>query len=217
MYSAQDDHAYRQAVGQGNFQQMRQAAYASVAPLKLARLHEAVDDARANGRKVLVFSYYRSVLARVAGSLRARGGAVFDPITGATTAASRQSLVDEFTSHAAPAVLLGQVDAAGQGLNIQAASVVILCEPSVKPAMEQQAIARARRMGQTETVHVHRLLAADSADQRMLELLGQKQRLFDTFVRDSHLADSSPTASDETTLGSEVVRLERLRLGFDVA
>ena len=75
-------------------------------------------------------------------------------------------------------------EAGGVGLNIQAASVVILCEPQVKPSIEAQAIARAHRMGQVRTVQVHRLLIEDSVDQRMLELLGSKAQLFDAYVQD---------------------------------
>ena len=61
-----------------------------------------------------------------------------------------------------PAPALGpgrQIQAGGVGLNIQAASVVIICEPQWNPAIEEQAIARAHRMGQVRRVDVHRLLA----------------------------------------------------------
>ena len=114
---------------------------------------------------------------------RARG-----PITGSTSTAERQRIVDEFTASPTPAVLVCQIEAGGVGLNIQAASVVILCEPQVKPSIEAQAIARAHRMGQVRTVQVHRLLIADSVDQRMLELLGSKAQLFDAYVRHSAIA-----------------------------
>ena len=85
-------------------------------------------------------------------------------------------------------MLVCQIEAGGVGLNIQAASVVILCEPQVKPSIEAQAIARAHRMGQVRTVQVHRLLIADSVDQRMLEILGSKAQLFDAYVRHSAIA-----------------------------
>jgi SNF2 family DNA or RNA helicase len=56
-------------------------------------------------------------------------------------------------------------------MNMQAGSVVILCEPQAKPTLEAQAIARVYRMGQVRSMQVHRLLVANSVDQRMLEIL----------------------------------------------
>ena len=148
----------------------------------------------ANGRKVVVFSYFRDVLddgGRRHSAPRARG-----PITGSTSTTERQRIVDDFTGSPRPAVLVCQIEAGGVGLNIQAASVVILCEPQVKPSTEAQAIARAHRMGQVRTVQVHRLLIADSVDQRMLELLGSKAQLFDAYVRHSAIAEAAPGAVD---------------------
>jgi len=116
-------------------------------------------------------------------------------------------------------VLVSQIQAGGVGLNMQAASVVILCEPQVKPTLETQAIARAHRMGQISRVQVHRLLVADSVDQRMLELLDAKTALFDAFARRSELAETTPQALDltEAALARRVVDAERARLGIDDA
>ena len=75
---ADDLAAYRDAVAAGNFMAMRRAAYASGSPAgsaKLGRLVEIVEEASANGRKVVVFSYFRDVLdtvASVLGAVRAR-------------------------------------------------------------------------------------------------------------------------------------------------
>ena len=82
-------------------------------------------------------------------------------------------------------MLLGQIEAGGVGINMQAASVVILTEPQWKPSTEQQAVARAHRMGQVRTVQVHRLLAKDSVDERMREIQENKTLLFDAFARRS--------------------------------
>jgi hypothetical protein len=89
----------------------------------------------------------------------------------------------------------------------------------VKPTLETQAIARAHRMGQISRVQVHRLLVADSVDQRMLELLDAKTALFDAFARRSELAETTPQALDltETALARRVVDAERARLGIDEA
>ncbi|MDG6101842.1 ATP-dependent helicase [Dactylosporangium aurantiacum] len=213
-FSAEDGRAYRDAVREGNFMAMRRAAFAVRRPhdsAKLTRLLELAREALANGRKVVVFSYFRDVLAVVGAAL---GADARGPITGATPVADRQRIVDAFTAAARPAVLVCQIEAAGVGVNIQAASVVILCEPQVKPSIEAQAIARAHRMGQVRTVQVHRLLIADSVDERMIEILGSKAQLFDAYVRHSTIAQASPGAVDisEVQLARMIVAEEQQRL-----
>jgi hypothetical protein len=112
--------------------------------------------------------------------------------------------------------MVSQIQAGGVGLNMQAASVVIICEPQIKPTTEDQAIARAHRMGQVRSVQVHRLLVADSVDQRMLELLGAKARLFDDYARRSDVAEASPEAMDisEVEMARRVVEMEQERLAL---
>ena len=104
----------------------------------------------------------------------------------------RQKLIDDFTAFEGPAVLVSQIEAGGVGLNIQAASVVIIAEPQWKPSTEVQAIARAHRMGQPDKVLVHRLLAKDQVDERITEILERKTRLFDAYARPSDAKDAEP-------------------------
>ena len=138
-------------------------------------------------------------------------------------------MVDQFTARRGPAVLVSQIQAGGVGLNIQAASVVILTEPQWKPTIEDQAIARCHRMGQVRSVDVHRLLAEDTVDQRMLEILAAKAVLFDEYVRRSELKDQSPDAVDVSDLkaaeevGTQVeaerriIEMERKRLRMQLS
>jgi SNF2 family DNA or RNA helicase len=139
---------------------------------------------------------------------------VFGPISGSVPAARRQRLVDEFAAADGHAVLLCQIEAGGVGLNLQAASVVVLCEPQVKPTLEHQAVARAHRMGQVRTVQVHRLLATDGVDQRLLHILKNKDRLFDAYARRSDVAEASPDAVDvsDGSLARRIVEEEQQRL-----
>lgn len=209
---------YRQAVGEGNFMAMRRAAFAAGDPArsaKLARLAELVADARANERKVVIFSYFRDVLdtcARVLADDR-----LFGPLTGDVPPGKRQEMVDAFAAAPHGAVLLSQVQAGGVGLNMQCANVVILCEPQVKPTLETQAIARVQRMGQLRNVLVWRLLTADSVDERMREILTAKSAAFDAYARESSVAEATPAATDisEALLAREVVTGERQRLGLE--
>ncbi|MET9136321.1 DEAD/DEAH box helicase [Streptomyces parvulus] len=223
--SAADEDAYREAVREGNFMAMRRAAYARPEKsAKLGRLREIVREAGENGLKVVVFSNFRDVLRVVEADLTAADGAeprpygpVFGPLTGAVPPARRQSLVDGFTAVTGPAVLLAQIQAAGVGLNMQAASVVIVCEPQIKPTIEHQAVARAHRMGQVRPVRVHRLLAAGGVDERMVRLLERKTRLFDAYARRSAVAEATPDAVDvsDTDLARRIVEEEQARLGVD--
>ena len=124
---------YRRAVASGNFMAMRRAAFLTDNPAdspKLTRLREIVDEATDNNRKVIVYSYFRDVLDRVHAAL---GPRALGPLTGSVTGPRRQELVDQFSTRREPAVLVSQIEAGGIGLNIQAASVVIIAEPQWKP------------------------------------------------------------------------------------
>jgi superfamily II DNA or RNA helicase len=215
-FGDEDADAYRDAVAARNFMAMRRAAYASGdagTSAKLRRLLEIVEEARENGRKVVVFSNFRDVLDTVC---KALDGTAFGPLTGAVPPPRRQEMVDSFAAAKGHAVLVSQIQAGGVGLNMQAASVVILCEPQVKPTLETQAVARAHRMGQIHRVQVHRLLVADSVDQRMLELLEEKSQLFNSYARRSELAETTPEALDGTqaALARRIIETERERLGL---
>jgi superfamily II DNA or RNA helicase len=230
--SAADQDAYREAVLDGNFMAMRRAAFARPEKsAKLQRLRELVAEAADNGLKVVVFSYFRDVLATVgqalaeaaaeeadasgpAGGPGRERSAVHGPLTGSVPPARRQAMVDAFTAAPGHAVLLAQIEAGGVGLNLQAASVVIICEPQVKPTVEHQAVARAHRMGQVRPVQVHRLLATGGVDQRLLEILENKSRLFDAYARRSDVAEATPDAVDvsDGALARRIVEDEQLRL-----
>ncbi|HEX3960362.1 MAG TPA: DEAD/DEAH box helicase [Trebonia sp.] len=214
--------AYRTAVAEGNFMAMRRAAFGPgtvKGSQKLRRLVEIVSEAADGGRKVIVFSYFRDVLEMVTEVLAGRDGVpgmpVYGPLTGDIQPADRQAMVDELTNASGPAVLVAQIQAGGVGLNIQAASVIIIAEPQLTPSIEEQAIARAHRMGQVRPVDVHRLLCEDSVDQRILELLAAKREAFDEYARRSDMAKATPDAVDngsETELRHAIVATERARL-----
>ncbi|MBX7452220.1 DEAD/DEAH box helicase [Mycolicibacterium sp. 3033] len=210
--SADDVTAYRSAVQQRNFMAMRQATMKQgLRSTKMQRLVEIVEEAEANGRRVVVFSHFLDVLSDVA---RHMPGRVFGPLTGSVAASQRQILVDDFSAATKGAVLVAQIVAGGVGLNIQAASVVVICEPQLKPTTEWQAIARAYRMGQLESVQVHRLLSDQGVDQRLREILAVKKELFGSFARESETAASAPEAFDvtEAELARDIVAAERERL-----
>jgi superfamily II DNA or RNA helicase len=219
-----DRRAYARAVASGNFMAMRRAAFEAAAVDQSAKLHrlvEIVDEAADNGWKTVVFSSFLDVLRAADHALGERSAGL---LTGRLDPVSRQALVDEFTASRGPLVLISQIQAGGVGLNIQAASVVVLTEPQWKPSIEDQAVARLHRLGQLRPVHVHRLLAEGSVDQRMREILTTKRQLFDDYMRMSDLKDASPHAIDVSALAaapqaqaeSRIIELERRRLGLTV-
>jgi superfamily II DNA or RNA helicase len=204
-----DTARYRAEVKAGNLMGMRLAASAITGSEKLERLAEIVEEATGEGHKVVVFTYFLEVLEAVNGKL---GPAVTGTIEGQVPPHVRHDLIRDFAATDGPAVLLSQIEAGGVGMNLQAASVVVLCEPQWKPATEDQAIARAHRMGQARRVQVHRLLAKDSIDERIREVQEGKALLFDDYARTS---DADDLDDDSIPVEDRTVTAERLRLGLD--
>ena len=205
---------YRDAVASGNLMAIRQVSWQVDKPedsSKAMRLLEICDSAKEQGRKIIVFSFFRNTLEKVHTLL---GDRCLETISGDISPARRQEIVDEFNQAAPGAVLVSQVQAGGTGLNIQAASVVVFCEPQLTPAIENQAISRAYRMGQTRDVLVHRLLADDTIDERMLEILSKKQDAFDHFADESVIGDSQLEAekAEEGSWITKLVKEEQERL-----
>ncbi len=206
---------YEEAVNYGQLMLMRRAAWLGGTPNrspKLQKLLDICDEAKENGHKVLVFSFFRDVIRIVESHLSDR---TFEAITGDVSNHRRQDIIDEFTKAAPGSVLISQITAGGVGLNIQAANIVILCEPQWKPSIEEQAISRAYRMGQSRDVVVYRLLTENSIDVSMLELLGQKAGIFDLYARESEVGSlimqSNEDEGDES-LKKKVLQLEKERL-----
>lgn len=174
---------------------------------KAQRLREIVQESKEDGRKVLVFSFFLDTIKKV---MRAFDEDCYGPINGSTPSQQRQEIIDEFDRASAGAVLVAQIQSGGTGLNIQSASVVIICEPQFKPSIENQAISRAYRMGQTRNVMVHRLLCLDSVDERIMEMLDEKQRVFDAFADESVAAKESLCIDEKTYSNIIEKEIERI-------
>lgn len=130
-------------------------------------------------------------------------------INGSVSPKHRQEIIDEFESAPAGKVLVSQIMAGGTGLNIQSASVVIICEPQIKPSIESQAISRAYRMGQSRNVLVYRLLCSDTIDERITDILAQKTNVFNAFADQSAAADNIEIDSAAFT---HMIEEERARI-----
>jgi superfamily II DNA or RNA helicase len=137
------------------------------------------------GHRVLVFSQFVSLLELVAEELRSREiGHLM--LTGQTE--NRQELVDRFQSPEGEPVFLLSLKAAGAGLNLTAASYVVLFDPWWNPAVEAQAIDRTHRIGQKEQVIAYRLLARGTIEEKIRKLQQAKAELARSIVQEENLA-----------------------------
>ena len=133
-------------------------------------------------------------------------------ITGSTPAEERQGIIDRFSDAPGSSILLCQIQAGGTGLNMQAASVVIICEPQFKPSIENQAISRAYRMGQGRNVLVYRLLCVDTVDEKIMEMLEEKQAVFDAFADVSVAAQAQEAIAVDSTSFGKIIEEEIERI-----
>ncbi len=204
--------AYKAALKEGGFMSVRQVSWDVPdiqSSTKAQRLLEIHADAKTGGRKVIIFSFFKDVLQKVAMLL---GQDCIGVIDGSVSSKDRQAMIDQLAQAPAGATLVCQILAGGVGLNIQAASVVVFCEPQIKPSLETQAVARAYRMGQSQSVMVHRLLMDDSIDERVMEILQQKTQLFDSFA-DESVIGAMDTQINESTM-KDIIANERKRFGI---
>ncbi len=153
---------------------------------KLDALLERLEELRDEGQQVLVFSQFVSLLELIRPRLAA-AEIKYLILTGQTE--NRAELVEKFQADKSQTVFLLSLKAAGFGLNLTAASYVILCDPWWNPAVEAQAIDRTHRIGQTQPVVAYRLVAADTVEQKILAMQREKSALASAVVQEDSLAN----------------------------
>jgi SNF2 family DNA or RNA helicase len=149
-------------------------------------LMELLDTLLSEGRKVLVFSQFTSMLALIEAELRARAVA-YALLTGDT--ADRDAQVADF-QQGRVGVFLISLKAGGVGLNLTAADTVIHYDPWWNPASENQATDRAWRIGQTQPVFVYKLIARGTLEEKIQDMQRRKGDLANALL-DSGEADVS--------------------------
>ncbi|MFD5189875.1 DEAD/DEAH box helicase [Streptomyces sp. NPDC058357] len=147
---------------------------------KLALLDELLDTILAEDGSVLIFTQYVT-MARLLSAHLASRAVPSQLLHGGTPVAERERMVDRFQSGEVPVFLLS-LKAAGTGLNLTRAAHVIHYDRWWNPAVEEQATDRAYRIGQTQPVQVHRLIAEGTVEDRIGELLEAKRALADTVL-----------------------------------
>ncbi|MFD0372484.1 DEAD/DEAH box helicase [Streptomyces sp. NPDC127114] len=147
---------------------------------KLALLDELLDTILSEDGSVLVFTQYVSMARLLADHLAGRGIAT-QLLHGGTPVAERERMVDRFQAGEIPVFLLS-LKAAGTGLNLTRAGHVVHYDRWWNPAVEEQATDRAYRIGQTQPVQVHRLIAEGTVEDRIAEMLRAKRALADAVL-----------------------------------
>lgn len=178
---------------------------------KLNMLKEIIREAEEDGRKVIAFSFYLDTLKTIHEEF---GRKAFAPITGSVAPKQRQETIDAFSKAPAGSVLPAQIIAGGTGLNIQTASIVVICEPQYKPSTESQAISRAYRMGQARNVLAYKLLSVGTLDEKIVRILDHKREVFDEFADESEAAESELTIAEsyiDSLLAEETERIRQKR------
>jgi len=136
-----------------------------------------IKEAFASARKVLVFALFNRCADLIREAVDDGSNVYWGAINGSTPQEKRQVIVDEFTAYKGNACLFLNPRAAGAGLNITAATVVIHFTQAWNPALEAQASARAHRRGQTLPVTIYRLYYEDTVESVMIERSQWKRSL----------------------------------------
>ncbi len=143
---------------------------------KLEQLMELLPEMLAEGRRILLFSQFTSMLTLIEAELKKRD-LKWVKLTGQSQ--KRDDLITQFTSGAVPLFLIS-LKAGGTGLNLPQADTVIHYDPWWNPAVETQATDRAHRIGQTQSVWVVKLVAQGTIEERILALQERKAALADS-------------------------------------
>ncbi|MEU1146253.1 SNF2-related protein [Streptomyces sp. NPDC005863] len=165
---------------------------------KLELLDELLDTILAEGAGVLVFTQYVQMARLIERHLAARGIAS-QFLHGGTPVAAREAMVQRFQDGDVPVFLLS-LKAAGTGLNLTRAEHVVHYDRWWNPAVEAQATDRAYRIGQTQPVQVHRLIAEGTIEDRIADMLLRKSKLADAVLGSGESALTELTDAELSNL-----------------
>ncbi|KAH8201941.1 hypothetical protein TruAng_003933 [Truncatella angustata] len=145
---------------------------------KIDRTMELLRDIRENNpqEKTLIFSVFTSFLDILEIPIQDEGN-VYRRYDGAMCHNDREQAVDDFMKKPEVKIMLVSLQAGNAGLNLQAATQVIILDPFWNPSIEDQAVGRAHRLGQKKPVTVHKVLIEDTIEDRIVELQEKKKAL----------------------------------------
>jgi SNF2 family DNA or RNA helicase len=161
------------------------------ASAKLSHLLALLEEMVEEGRRILLFSQFTSMLSLIEAELR-HAGIGYVKLTGQTR--DRETPVRRFQQGEVPLFLIS-LKAGGVGLNLTAADTVIHYDPWWNPAVERQATDRSHRIGQRQKVFVYKLICEGTLEEKILAMQQRKQRLADSLYQKD--GGSEPQWSEE--------------------
>ncbi|WP_017381425.1 DEAD/DEAH box helicase [Paenisporosarcina sp. TG-14] len=161
---------------------------------KFEQLLQIVEESQIEGRRVLIFSQFTKMLELIGRELAIKGHPYFY-LDGKTPSKERVDICNQFNDGERDLFLIS-LKAGGTGLNLTGADTVILYDNWWNPAVEEQAADRAHRIGQTNVVHVIKLVARGTIEEKMNELQDKKRLLIEE-VFDSEGKVSSTLTEDD--------------------
>ena len=160
---------------------------------KLELFMDLVDELLAEGRKILVFSQFTSMLSIIEEKIKSKQIS-YTKLTGSTR--KREEVIEEFTQGKVDIFLIS-LKAGGVGLNLTQADTVIHYDPWWNPAVENQATDRAHRIGQTKAVFVYKLIVENTIEEKILELQKKKKLIQDGIYDGDKQQDDVKFTGDE--------------------
>lgn len=146
---------------------------------KLDRMEELVEEAVESGKKVVVFSNWTQMTTPIAQRLAKYNPAV---ITGEINADTRQQMIDKFQKDNSCKVILGTSGAMGTGITLTAGTVEIFLDEPWNMALKEQCVDRCHRIGQTQNLTIYTIMAKDTIDERVHDIVLSKGELSDAIV-----------------------------------
>ena len=145
--------------------------------------------------KALVFSQFLGMLALIKEKLR-ENNIAFDYFDGSTPPQERERSIQNFQTNDNSRVFLISLKAGGVGLNLTAADYVYIVDPWWNPAVEQQAIDRTHRIGQTKNIFAYRMICKDTIEDKILQLQERKRTLAKELISDDQTFVKSLSKED---------------------
>jgi non-specific serine/threonine protein kinase len=150
--------------------------------IKLEELTREITE-NISDHKALVFSQFLGMLALIREKLTELG-VQFEYFDGSTTVQDRQKAIENFQNNPDCRVFLISLKAGGVGLNLTAADYVYIVDPWWNPAVEQQAIDRTHRIGQTRNIFAYRMICKDTVEDKIIQLQEKKRILAKELISD---------------------------------
>jgi non-specific serine/threonine protein kinase len=150
--------------------------------IKLEELSREITE-NISDHKALVFSQFLGMLGLIKEKLK-EAGVQFEYFYGSTNVHVRQRAIDNFQNNPECRVFLISLKAGGVGLNLTAADYVYIVDPWWNPAVEQQAIDRTHRIGQTRNIFAYRMICKDTVEDKIIQLQEKKRLLAKELISD---------------------------------